>query len=428
MPLNRSRSDDSARHPVERIEQEVQQRIKKVSDVWEAVGHAAWVRFGKPFIILQEQLISRTVADSTYLQKLSSKNRSELLRWKSLHLAHSISTVIITEHLRTCRACFIRAHGIVTKLSRLYAFAPLADAFSNYENAANRKERKAGRYRVAFVETEPFIAALTSIATNDIPPGPASDLLDRVERLMILPWNDAAQLDWIALKAEFYLDRNFNLVSLVAADIPECVQILQALAANRASDLQKVEELRLAEEDRRKAIRLHESGEGNGALFETSTRTSATDGSVTRNVFVITGSDDSSVAAVDALLRRIKCTPLILQRLNHPGKTRIEVLEEHLRDADAVIALFKPEDEGRRYGSNGNMEPRVPQDVLIETGYAVISNRLRSVIVALEGVVVPSDFDGICVIQGQGWDRAMELAIAIELNRILRLELSLEQL
>lgn len=146
-------------------------------------------------------------------------------------------------------------------------------------------------------------------------------------------------------------------------------------------------------------------------------------------VFVIYGHDERVLNSVESLLHRIGCAPLIFKRLKIVSKTAIEVLEQTLPEADAVIALLTPDDEGRkRGGQDGALEMRARQNVLVEAGYAVISNRSRSIIVALGGVSIPSDFDGIQRVQSDQWSRTMELDIAKALGQMLALPLKLENL
>lgn len=93
------------------------------------------------------------------------------------------------------------------------------------------------------------------------------------------------------------------------------------------------------------------------------------------------------------------------------GATVIELLEEYIPSADAVIALLTPDDEGRKRGIE-EWELRARQNVLIEAGYAVIAQRDRSVIVALGGVSIPTDSEGIHRIQEPAWAPAVGTKVA----------------
>lgn len=130
-------------------------------------------------------------------------------------------------------------------------------------------------------------------------------------------------------------------------------------------------------------------------------------------VFVVHGHDRSFLTELENLLRRIGAEPWFFDRLPKEGsQTVIEVLERFIPQADAVIVLLTPDDEGRKIGTNVKLEPRARQNVLIEAGYAVISKRGRSLLVALSGVSIPSDFAGILRVQGPSWtpEKAVEVA------------------
>jgi predicted nucleotide-binding protein len=134
-------------------------------------------------------------------------------------------------------------------------------------------------------------------------------------------------------------------------------------------------------------------------------------------VFIVHGHDNATLAQVENLLYRIGAEPWVFHRLPKEGSpTVIEILERYIPQADAVIALLTPDDEGRKHGASEPLETRARQNVLIEAGYAVISKRRRSLLVALGGVSIPSDFDGIHRIQGQQWNSERELELAQRLK------------
>jgi predicted nucleotide-binding protein len=70
-----------------------------------------------------------------------------------------------------------------------------------------------------------------------------------------------------------------------------------------------------------------------------------------------------------------------------------------------------PDDEGRVMGDSP-LTPRVRENVMVEAGYAVINRRERSVLIALGGVSIPSDFDGIARIQKSVLDKSVEVELA----------------
>ena len=139
-------------------------------------------------------------------------------------------------------------------------------------------------------------------------------------------------------------------------------------------------------------------------------------------VFVIYG-HDFSYRFLELVLHRIGADPLVFEQLPKTGgATVIELLEQYIPSADAVIALLTPDDEGRKKGTD-TWEPRARQNVLIEAGYAVISRRSRSVIVALGGVSIPSDFEGIHRIQESEWSATVGMKVA---KRLLDMGLNVD--
>ena len=133
-------------------------------------------------------------------------------------------------------------------------------------------------------------------------------------------------------------------------------------------------------------------------------------------VFIVHGHDTVALQKTELLLRRIGCNPLIFDRVPKDGsQTIIEVLENTLRRAQAVIVLLTPDDEGRKKG-DPCLLPRARQNVLIEGGYAVIEKRNRAIIVALGEVEIPSDFDGIVRVQKLTWNEEVETQLAHKLH------------
>lgn len=126
------------------------------------------------------------------------------------------------------------------------------------------------------------------------------------------------------------------------------------------------------------------------------------------------------------MLIKIGLNPENFDSLNKEGSpTVIEILETNMPQFDAVIALFTPDDEGRKRSvtsglseTHEQLRPRARQNVLIEAGYAIISRRHRSLIVALGGVGIPSDFEGIHRLQYDMWTTDLETQIASRLAQM----------
>ncbi len=150
--------------------------------------------------------------------------------------------------------------------------------------------------------------------------------------------------------------------------------------------------------------------------------------SSSKKVFIIHGHDKLTLDKVENTLWRIGCEPIVFSRIHNRGaKTNIEILESALPTSDAVVALLTPDDEGRKKGIE-KLELRARQNVLIEAGYALISRRKTSLIVALGGVSIPSDLDGINRLQFESWNRSAEIDLSRELGSILEFEVDVNRI
>jgi hypothetical protein len=128
-----------------------------------------------------------------------------------------------------------------------------------------------------------------------------------------------------------------------------------------------------------------------------------------RRVFIIHGRDQKSLTQLSAFLGHLGFTPLSLSRLpTHGSETLIEALERLLPEAEFIVALFTPDDEGRLRNGVEPLKPRVRQNVLIEAGFAVIQRRRESIIVALGETDIPSDLAGIRRIEADEWNSGVE--------------------
>ncbi|MFX0200175.1 MAG: TIR domain-containing protein [Candidatus Hodarchaeota archaeon] len=139
------------------------------------------------------------------------------------------------------------------------------------------------------------------------------------------------------------------------------------------------------------------------------------------DIFIVYGHDHATLEKLELLLHRIDANPIHFRNIPHAGsKTNIEILEESIPKADAIIAMMSPDDEGRKRNSNEPLKARPRQNVLIEAGFAVISKRDRSILLTLgvEEDFVPTDFSGINRVHGFQWSRDIELEIAKRLMNI----------
>ena len=139
-----------------------------------------------------------------------------------------------------------------------------------------------------------------------------------------------------------------------------------------------------------------------------------------RRVFIVHGHDLDSLEKLDHLLRKIGLEP---ENVRLAQERRFTDYHRSPRkkhaDLRAVVALLTPDDEGRKRPAPGEpseahepWKPRARQNVLIEAGYAIISRRNRSLIVALGEVEIPSDFEGISRLQNHSWSKELAAEVA----------------
>jgi predicted nucleotide-binding protein len=135
-------------------------------------------------------------------------------------------------------------------------------------------------------------------------------------------------------------------------------------------------------------------------------------------IFIIHGHDLATLGALKLAIFQIGGIPKCFEDLPKEGsQTIIEILEKHIPNFNAIIALLTPDDEGRKRG-DATWDLRARQNVLIEAGYGIISKRDKSLLIALGGVSIPSDFDGIHRVEASSWSPEVELKAAKRLAEI----------
>ncbi len=139
-------------------------------------------------------------------------------------------------------------------------------------------------------------------------------------------------------------------------------------------------------------------------------------------IFVIHGHDKDTLEKLTHTLREIGLAPVTFTSAKKRGAcTNIEILEQTLPEVQGFICLMTPDDEGRKRGKNSKgkkfkLRPRARQNVLVEAGYAILSKRPMSVIIALGDVQIPSDFDGINDVRGRKWSDSLARRLAKRLQ------------
>lgn len=120
-----------------------------------------------------------------------------------------------------------------------------------------------------------------------------------------------------------------------------------------------------------------------------------------KKVFVVYGHDRDARNQLEAMLRRWKLEPLILDQLPNEGQTIIEKLESALSEANFGIVLATPDDEGFRQGRQDEKAFRARQNVVLELGMLLTKLGRRNVAILLkqqENMEKPSDINGLIYI------------------------------
>jgi predicted nucleotide-binding protein len=138
-----------------------------------------------------------------------------------------------------------------------------------------------------------------------------------------------------------------------------------------------------------------------------------------RKVFVVYGHDEKTRNELEAMLRRWKLDPLILDQLTANGQTIIEKLETVRREADFAVVLATPDDEGHRRDHPEEKAYRARQNVVLELGMMLtILGRSRVAILLKSDVDMerPSDIQGLIYKPFKDDLKEIALSLAKEIN------------
>lgn len=121
-----------------------------------------------------------------------------------------------------------------------------------------------------------------------------------------------------------------------------------------------------------------------------------------KKVFVVHGHDTVLKESVARIIEKQGLKAVILSEQVNQGRTIIEKFEDY-SDVSGAICLFSADDVGSaKAESNGKFRAR--QNVVLETGYFMGKlGRSRIVILADEGVEMPSDLSGIVYTDTKNW-------------------------
>ncbi|SUS05272.1 DNA-binding protein [uncultured Defluviicoccus sp.] len=122
---------------------------------------------------------------------------------------------------------------------------------------------------------------------------------------------------------------------------------------------------------------------------------------VLSKVFVVYGHDNAARTELEAMLRRWKLEPLILDQLPSEGQTIIEKLEKYTAEVRFAVVLATPDDEGYRVGHEDERAFRARQNVVMELGMMLAKLGRRNVAILIkqqEKMERPSDIQGLIYI------------------------------
>ena len=119
---------------------------------------------------------------------------------------------------------------------------------------------------------------------------------------------------------------------------------------------------------------------------------------VSNKVFVVYGHDNVSRTQLEAMLRRWRLEPLILDQLPSEGQTIIEKLENNTEKVGFAVVLVTPDDVGYRDGKEDEKAFRARQNVVLELG--ILLHKLGRSRVAIlmkdqKKMEKPSDIQGL---------------------------------
>lgn len=138
-----------------------------------------------------------------------------------------------------------------------------------------------------------------------------------------------------------------------------------------------------------------------------------------RKVFVVYGHDERARNDLEAMLRRWRLEPLILDQLPSGGQTIIEKLESVRGEAMFAVVLSTPDDEGHRAGHPEEKTLRARQNVVLELGMmlAVLGRHKVAILLKDQALIErPSDIQGLIYLPFKDAVKEAALSLAKEMN------------
>lgn len=121
-----------------------------------------------------------------------------------------------------------------------------------------------------------------------------------------------------------------------------------------------------------------------------------------KKIFIVHGHDGELKQSVARIIEKQGIDAIILSEQANQGRTIIEKFEDY-SDVDGAICLFTADDYGK--AKKDSVEQlRARQNVVLETGYFMGKlGRNRIVILADDGVEMPSDLSGVVYTNTDNW-------------------------
>ena len=121
-----------------------------------------------------------------------------------------------------------------------------------------------------------------------------------------------------------------------------------------------------------------------------------------KKVFIVHGHNGELKQSVARIIEKQGIEAVILSEQVNQGRTIIEKFEDY-SDVSGAICLFSADDIGKAKTETDN-KPRARQNVVLETGYFMGKlGRKRIVILADDGVEMPSDLSGVVCSGTTNW-------------------------
>ncbi len=140
------------------------------------------------------------------------------------------------------------------------------------------------------------------------------------------------------------------------------------------------------------------------------------------NVFIVHGHNGEMKEATARLLEQQGINGIILHEQPNRGRTIIEKIEDYANVGAAIILLTN--DDTGKVKDGKTDRPRARQNVVFEAGYFMGKyGRDRVVLIAEDGIEMPSDLSGVIYTNGSSWKydvcrELKDMGFDIDINKV----------